>query len=830
MNYISIGNSILSRINAEISKYSPDKAYGCYLIEYPNNNGKPRLIWLIRCQELQEGRYHNGEGTAFSQTSPIYNAIAEANNEPTKSLIYKLKNGSEIKAILHATSKYRINENRRDAYQGYIQFLNQDKLHFENSLREVLESFKEKISLNENDVKDSQALPIDVEFIDNLEPFNLNLIIEGLNEKEKLEETRRTSGITLNEQFMLDSKQNIIKRTNIHSGPIIINGGPGTGKTTTLIHRIQYILDPNIYKFEKTKIKNSEIEKLSSHRNTSWIFYAPNRLLKLYLMNAMTAGGLNANPDTTVRTWEEVRTKLRISLGIFIPGSSNSPFLNEENSGKKLWKMDAVKLHDLRKYLLRQLVDIAYEKIKIEEVDLIGCSSVFKAEIKNLKNNISDLRSKNDIRLVLNKIMSIKANHEKIENLVNTSINKPIEVFVNFLSIKDVKKININELLQKLDSSDSNEFKKLFPDEYGKIKDYKIFHNYLKSLNFSPEYLLIDNINNAYKRLREREIHKISFLENETKQIIDNIVNRSPYNKKLSVDEQDFLIDFYLYLIRAIQKYLPPVFDNSNHNSIIMFKENVKAIVSVDEATDFTVTQLSCIFQLSDNRFNNSVNLSGDLMQQIEDTGFSKWEDLIGLIPNLQIYNLDKSYRQTGKLIDLARNLYKNRYGYFPEFDKVAPDPIPSPDPVYIIEGDFNNRINWISERIIEVYTFYNGAIPNIAIFVQQNENKVADALNACSSLRDYGLSAEACIGEGNLGDAQRIRVLNLKLIKGMEFDCVFFMDIDQYESNDIELLDKYVYVGISRARHFLAITCVNRYPECLNSIKELMVESGKWI
>ena len=47
----------------------------------------------------------------------------------------------------------------------------------------------------------------------------------------------------LRNRFTLDGQQNKAKRLNALNGSIIIDGGPGTGKTTTLIHRVQYMLD-----------------------------------------------------------------------------------------------------------------------------------------------------------------------------------------------------------------------------------------------------------------------------------------------------------------------------------------------------------------------------------------------------------------------------------------------------------------------------------------------------------------------------------------------------------------------------------------------------------
>lgn len=52
------------------------------------------------------------------------------------------------------------------------------------------------------------------------------------------------------------------------------------------------------------------------------------------------------------------------------------------------------------------------------------------------------------------------------------------------------------------------------------------------------------------------------------------------------------------------------------------------------------------------------------------------------------------------------------------------------------------------------------------------------------------------------------VRVFRISEVKGMEFEAVFFYDIDEaISSHDEQLMRRYLYVGISRATSHLTAT-----------------------
>ena len=81
---------------------------------------------------------------------------------------------------------------------------------------------------------------------------------------------------------------------------------------------------------------------------------------------------------------------------------------------------------------------------------------------------------------------------------------------------------------------------------------------------------------------------------------------------------------------------------------------------------------------------------------------------------------------------------------------------------------------------------------------------------------------------EGNvLASSNQIRVYPIDVVKGMEFDVVFFHNIDNVQA-DSDLIKRYIYVGVSRAAFFLGAT----FTESTNKediIKYFDQESKGW-
>ena len=71
------------------------------------------------------------------------------------------------------------------------------------------------------------------------------------------------------------------------------------------------------------------------------------------------------------------------------------------------------------------------------------------------------------------------------------------------------------------------------------------------------------------------------------------------------------------------------------------------------------------------------------------------------------------------------------------------------------------------------------------------------EAIEDCDVLNPAGIEVKVC-SDNNLEGEKTLRIFPIDQVKGMEFEAVFFYDIDDIESSS--LINKYLYVGLSRA------------------------------
>ncbi|MDO4164327.1 MAG: hypothetical protein Q4D56_08065, partial [Bacteroides sp.] len=133
--------------------------------------------------------------------------------------------------------------------------------------------------------------------------------------------------VTLRSQHLLDPYQEDAKRSHIYDGvPIVIEGGPGTGKTTTMIQRLKFLLSKKALEDYEAPLSTEQIEYLTNPDsfNSRWLFFSPTDLLLHYLRNNMNGEGLSATDENT-RTLTKFRQKIMRDYNLFDP-SKDGPF------------------------------------------------------------------------------------------------------------------------------------------------------------------------------------------------------------------------------------------------------------------------------------------------------------------------------------------------------------------------------------------------------------------------------------------------------------------------------------------------------------------------
>lgn len=81
----------------------------------------------------------------------------------------------------------------------------------------------------------------------------------------------------------------------------------------------------------------------------------------------------------------------------------------------------------------------------------------------------------------------------------------------------------------------------------------------------------------------------------------------------------------------------------------------------------------------------------------------------------------------------------------------------------------------------------------------------MAVALN--DALTSNNIRAVPCPFGEMAGQENDARVFDVRHIKGLEFEAVFFLGIDRLAQRQPDLFEKYLYVGATRAAMYLGLT-----------------------
>jgi superfamily I DNA/RNA helicase len=228
--------------------------------------------------------------------------------------------------------------------------------------------------------------------------------------------------------------------------------------------------------------------------------------------------------------------------------------------------------------------------------------------------------------------------------------------------------------------------------------------------------------------------------------------------------------------------------------------------VLVDEATDFSPIQLASMGALASPR-TGSLFLSGDFNQRLTRWGARALAELKWVTPALQVHDISVTYRQSRKLAAFSRSLARLQGA---EIDDRTPDFAENLgfDPIYASGlADDRARAAWLTDRIREIERVSVGQLPSIAVLVPDRDgvDSLAAALNY--ELAALSLQAKAYIEGEAIGKTNDVRVFPVEHIKGLEFEAVFFLDVDHLAEVQPELFDRYIYVGSTRAATFLGLT-----------------------
>lgn len=285
-------------------------------------------------------------------------------------------------------------------------------------------------------------------------------------------------------------------------------------------------------------------------------------------------------------------------------------------------------------------------------------------------------------------------------------------------------------------------------------------------------------------------------------------IQKKDGGKRIHPEELELIVGFLNNMLLGIYKKSRLRFDGMKNKYVQAYRENVKYVIGVDEATDYSLIDYYFMASFCHYEY-SSLTLCGDIMQGLNDNGISSWDDLKNnFLPNLEVFELKTSYRQLPTLLDMSKKMYLADRGKEAPYTTNKERSATEPAPLCFISNDEDEKAEWMAKRIIEVYKSYDEKMPSVAIFVGDDVNigNLVDLIND----QDYlnGIQIYDCSENRTTNNTKAVRVFRLSEVKGMEFEVVFFYDIDTALRNcSQDIMRRYLYVGISRATTHLAAT-----------------------
>lgn len=686
------------------------------------------------------------------------------------------------------------------------------------------------------------------------------------------------SKMSLRDQPTLDQIQGDIFRLPL-SLQLIITGAPGTGKTTTLIKRIAQKSNPSLLDAsEKNGLTDDQLSDYFGE--DKWLMFTPTELLKNYLKEAFNLEGVPAS-DRRIKTWDEERIRISRDVldfskvgdkGLFIP--SNRQILKAANN---LDLIEASRAFD--NFFLSQILERFNQAVKILKSNATTPRLAFEFERVN-----QALQESESLDLLLRTILLLERLFELREIFIELDKEIDAEVENHLIKLAQTRESLFQEVFSatqvyekekaeaQIEPEEDEALEEPSTDE-PKTSDFRLLaHRQLRKtiLWYSQRIAKGQSIpkDTLHSRIVQIILKELPSLETITvlgKKAIDrkttdtltrgynNLLVRIPVlyqsfrramlrqnekfflnsdenailDRRIDENEYDLIISTILRNAQIIlSRHRRWLTNNSNIPLLEKVKTQYVTQVSVDEATDFSSLKLAAMFHLS-HPFFKSFTLSGDLMQRLTPFGLNNWDECQFMCPSFQLKPVSTVYRQSQKLLCVAVKLYKHFINEEPPFKSAFAQSAADPDPLRFKSKTNTDSIAWITQRIIDIYNI-NQALPSIAIFVPE-ESHITEIYKTLSPLlKENSIDLEACYGGKILSTEGKVRIFSVQYIKGLEFEGVFFLNLDQLPSHLAELVEKYLYVGLTRAASFLAVIYTQEFPEKIRFVESDFIE-GDW-
>lgn len=698
----------------------------------------------------------------------------------------------------------------------------------------------------------------------------LDAIYASAEKEEKAHSERYRRAIiriALRDQPILDRHQGEIFRMPVNHR-ILLLGPPGTGKTTTLIKRIAQKQTPSVISEEEARL----VQSASRDENLAWVMYSPTELLTLYLKDAFNREEVPVTDQ--LKTWQRERRNLARNVIPILKKESRGHFREDEDATRpvlqSLTSLSISNLHDkfAEFHLAREINRCrdAIRRIKRSEEEESQELSDFLQRHLRIEAGIPLyvvfqrlLSSPDLLRTVEQRIQAevkewtdqeanriLQANPELLDQLRHfiAEGDPPAEDADDDDDTDDESQVSLSSLAESpailnrravsllistlrtyavsVTRSESlrgraKEISAIIgellplPDTASKIGRRILLQRALRVLIGAPRRWVI-GVAMSYSRFRREHPELYSA----------DVADRSD---SISGDELDVLILLSLRNARTIQMGLR---SSQQPDWLSRITQSYVPQVYVDEATDFSAVQLAVLMELSHPSL-RSWFACGDFRQRITLTGIGseselRWiEETCGLESKIELKHIEIPYRQSKRMQEFSEAINPDLSTLQDRPQSAYQDDIP---PLLLEGTDRAMTASWLAQRVTEIEKEF-GSLPSIAVLVN-GDDKIRPMVEAATEpFRDYNIKIVGCPGGQIVGSDQEIRVFDVRYIKGLEFEAVFFIDLDEFADVEPDLFHRFFYLGATRAATYLGITCQNKLPERLAPVRALFSEDG---
>lgn len=568
--------------------------------------------------------------------------------------------------------------------------------------------------------------------------------------------------VSLRDQFILDKVQDEVFRLPIGRS-IVLTGTAGTGKTTVLVKRIGLKRELSFKTEDEEKISPQVLDTvygLPSDRR--WILFTPTTDLMVYLKEALSKEQIAA-PEEMIKTWENCALALARDFGV---------------------------VH-LKKLRLAKSNNILLEQTSPA---LTAFTDELRARFRDRLNGLplrlgewmkEDKRSESySVELVDHFITQMKTYVSRGQRFNDQSLYTTIRGLLHFYQ----------DFLQssKAEAFKNTDFKPLVPlaKELWQAKGPVTMDAF--------KNLLIDSYPSIRRSINKDGITRFSIPEDS------NLI--SPL-------ELDSILCLILEIAAAHMADKAP-FDRERDAYTSVYRQSLRTAVYVDEAPDFSAIQLRCMSLLA-HPLLPSIVVSGDLMQKLSICGIQRWEECEWAFGSREHYDLTTVYRHSSTLFEMARTLYGKSQHVSNGYDRSTADI----RPVAKCYSDDNDLGSWLLSSIREAAARFP-RMPSMAIFVETEDDLPRVNALIADELYGDGIKVEMC-REGRIASADNVKIMTINYIKGLEFECVFIIDIDLISTRFAGFETKVLYLGATRAASVLGMAYSIEYPPALEPVRK---------